>query len=558
MMGRLKRLVFELRGKDPEAVVVSFWTGPDELVLKMIEEIRSLVPDRRHYVVSIGSRPVPPGCARVELEPRDLYLQLRRAFRGLRVGLAPVLFSGDPHPLRAAAAGLAPTKILAYNRSLERHHLRFSTAIASALFLRGAPLDRIFLRPSWLYPWKRDRTRVPDDVHIVAGRPFDPRRRRVAILSPYFPYPLSHGGAVRIYHLLREAASEFDLFLFAFAKDPAAQEYGPVMEFCARAVVLSPPHYREPRWSTLDPPEAREFDSAPMRRELERFRDEFRIDLLQVEYTQMARYRGDILVEHDVTADLYRQVWEQERSLRAWWDYARWSRFEARAVRRFRRVVAMSEQDARLLAGAKVQVIENGVDLARFQAEPERAGRRLLFVGSFNHFPNVEAFRFFRGLWSGLRSRFPDVTLTVVAGRNHALYWRRFTGEPSPPEDEGIRVLDFVRDVRPLYADANLVIVPTTVSAGTNLKVLEAMAMERAVVSTTRGCAGLGLEHGASVWVADSAADFAAGVASLLESPTERGRLAKAALGIAERNFDWSRLGAKQRAIWDRLTLPEQ
>ena len=66
-MRRLKRWIFALLGKDPEAVVVSFWSGEDSLVLKMIEEIRTLVPDRRHYVV--------------KLEPDEPYLQLRRAFR---------------------------------------------------------------------------------------------------------------------------------------------------------------------------------------------------------------------------------------------------------------------------------------------------------------------------------------------------------------------------------------------------------------------------------------------------------------------------------------------
>jgi glycosyltransferase involved in cell wall biosynthesis len=554
MMRRLKRFVFALLGKDPEAVVVSFWSGPDALVLKMIAEIRELVPDRRHYVVAVGPGPTPPGCVRIELEPGDLYLQLWHALRRKRIGLAPVLFSSEPHPLRAAAACLAPTRILAYNKNLERHHLRFSTAIASGLFLRGMPLDRIFLRPSWLYPWKKDRTKIPDDAHIVDGRPLDPHRRRVAVVSPYFPYPLSHGGAVRIYHLLKEAAAEFDIFLFAFAKDPAAQEYGPVMEFCAKAVVLSPPYYREPRWSTLDPPEAREFGSEPMRRLLSRFRKEFKIDLTQVEYTQMAPYGGDILVEHDVTQDLYRQVHERQSSLSAWWDYARWKRFETRAVRRFRRVVTMSEKDARLLDGAATRVIENGVDLRRFEAEPEQPGQRLLFVGSFNHFPNVEAFLFFRGeVWPRLRSQFPEMTLTVVAGRNHALYWRQFTGETAPPSGEGIHVLDFVRDVRPLYVDCNLVIVPTTVSAGTNLKVLEAMAMERAVVSTSCGCAGLNLEHGASVWVADDAGSFAAGVARLVESPAARARLARAARAIAVRHFDWKRLGEKQRALYREM-----
>jgi glycosyltransferase involved in cell wall biosynthesis len=553
-MGRLKRFVFALLGKDPEAVVVCFWTGPDALVLKMIEEIRKLVPDREHYVVAIGPGPQPPGCIRIEIEPGELYLRLRRALGPKRIGLAPVLFSGEPHPLRAVAACLAPNRILAFNRNLERHHLRLSTAIASWLFLRGTPLDRIFLRPSWLYPWKQDRTKVSGDAHIAEGRPLDSRRRRVAIVSPYFPYPLSHGGAVRIYHLLKEASVEFDLFLFAFAKDPMAQEYGPVMEHCAKAVVLSPPYYREPRWSTLDPPEVCEFHSEPMRRLIARFRQEFKIDLTQVEYTQLASYGGDILVEHDVTQDLYRQVYERERSLKAWWDYARWKRFESRAARRFRRAVTMSEKDARLLKGVATRVIENGVDLGRFEAEPERLGQRLLFVGSFNHFPNVEAFLFFRDrVWPELRSRFPEMTLTVVAGRNHELYWKQFTGETAPPSGERIRVLDFVRDVRPLYVDSNLVIVPTTVSAGTNLKVLEAMAMERAVVSTSCGCAGLGLEHDVSIWIADDAESFAEGVARLVESPAERARLARAARAIAERNFDWKQLGEKQRELYREM-----
>jgi glycosyltransferase involved in cell wall biosynthesis len=113
-------------------------------------------------------------------------------------------------------------------------------------------------------------------------------------------------------------------------------------------------------------------------------------------------------------------------------------------------------------------------------------------------------------------------------------------------------VLDFVRDVRPLYVECNLVIVPTTVSAGTNLKVLEAMAMERAVVSTTCGCAGLGLEHGANVWIADDADSFAKAVARLLANPPERARLARAAKSIVVQ-FDWKQLGRKQRALYREI-----
>ena len=78
----LKKFIFGLLGKDPKAViVVSFWTGPDALVLKMVEEIRTLLPAREHYVVSIGRAPAPAGCVCVELKPGDPYLQLRRALR---------------------------------------------------------------------------------------------------------------------------------------------------------------------------------------------------------------------------------------------------------------------------------------------------------------------------------------------------------------------------------------------------------------------------------------------------------------------------------------------
>ena len=333
--------MFGLLGKEPEAVVVSFWTGEDSLARRMVGEMLDLLPGRRHYVVAVGRRISIPGCAPIELKPGDLYLQLRHAFRSKRIALAPVLFTEDPSPLRAAAFCLAPAKILAYNRNLERHHLKLRTAIASLLFVRGVPLDRIFLRPTWLCPWKKDRSEIPDRYHLVEGRPLDPARRRVAVLSPYFPYPLSHGGAVRIYHLLREAASEFDIFLFAFAADPKRQEFAPLQEFCAKIVVVAQPRYREPRWSTLLPPEVREYDSPPMRRLLE----QHGTDLRQVEYTQLSPYGGDILVEHDVTWDLYRQVYERKPTLSAWWDYFRWKRFETRVIPRYRRVVAMSPED---------------------------------------------------------------------------------------------------------------------------------------------------------------------------------------------------------------------
>lgn len=528
---RLKQWIFRLLGKDPDAVVVTFCSGDRALCRRMADEVRSLVPDRRHFVATEENLP-----------------RLRVELRQYRIGLAPVML-GQSSALRRAAYRLAPGKILAYNSRLERHHLRFD--LASFLFWRGVPLDRIYLRP-WWWPWpKREHTVTPQGYRVLEGRACSPDRRRVAVLSPYFPYPLAHGGAVRIYHLLREIAREFDVELFAFTDGAEDPDTAPLLEFCARLVLVRKRRYREPRWSTLAPPEVHEFLSPAMDKAIAEESQAFGFELLQVEYTHLAAHGGNILVEHDVTFDLLGQIARRERTLAAWWDFVRWRRYEMRAAGRYRRVVVMSPKDAALLGrSVPSAVIENGVDLERFQPQPEQPGQRLLFIGSFRHFPNVSAYRFFtERVWPLLRDKFPRMELTVVCGPDHLTYWRAFADSPEPSPDPRIRMLGFVADVRPLYVDANLVLVPTTVSAGTNVKVLEAMAMQRAVVSTQSGCAGLGLTHGHSVWVGDTPEAFAAGVATLLADSQRRAQVARAAYAHAVRNFDWRAIGEKQRAL---------
>ncbi len=532
MKQRLKRWLFRLLGKDPEAIVAIFCSGDEGPCSRMVDEIRSLVPDRRHFVITPQNWP-----------------EMRRTLRHHRIGLAPVMLGSEPNSLRRAAYRAAPRRILAYNSRLERHHL--GPNLSSFLFWRGVPLDRIHLRPRW-WPWPRaERSRAPEGCRVVEGRACSAERARVAVLSPYFPYPLSHGGAVRIFHLLREIAREFDVELFAFTDTGRPLDLAPVLDFCARVTLVEKPRYREPRWSTLLPPEVHEFRSPAMTRAIAQERRDFAFGPLQVEYTQLAPYGGDILVEHDVTFDLFGQIARRARTLSAFWDYFRWRRFESRVVRRFPRVAVMSEKDSALLGPAVNSVVlPNGVDFDRFRPAPETDGQRLLFIGSFRHFPNIHAYRFFtEEVWPLLREKFPLMTLTVVCGDEPLLYWRAFTSTPEPEPDPRIRLLPFVADVRPLYAEANLVIVPTTVSAGTNVKVLEAMAMQRAVVSTSAGCAGLGLLHGHSVWVADTPEAFGAGVATLTTDPERRAQIAEAAFLHARRHFDWQSIGEKQRAL---------
>lgn len=535
-----KEFFFRLLGKDPEAVIVSFLSGPERIARAMVAEVRALVPDREHYAVTDLDIP-----GIVCIPPSELPGPLKRK----RIGLAPTLFTGEPayRSLRRTAFRFAPHKILAYNARLERHHLRLRTLIASILFLRGVPLDRIYLRPTWLFPFKRDRSVWPQRHEVLEGRPAAADRRRVAILSPYFPYPLSHGGAVRIFNLIREASRDFDVFLFSFAEDPDAASGSPLLELCARLILFPSPRYREPRWASLLPPEVKEYSSPYVSRTIQAICRQHDVSLMQVEYAQLASYGRDILVEHDVTFDLYQQLLSGTRTLSAWWNYWRWRRYESRMLRRYRRVVVMSEKDAGLLGVPQVRVIPNGVDLTRFRPEPEASGSHLLFVGSFRHFPNVGAYRFFtEEVWPLIAHR-PGLRFTVIAGPDPELYWSE------RPADDRIELLGFVSDVRPFYAAANIVVVPTQVSAGTNLKVLEAMAAGRAVVSTTAGCAGLGVRHTESVWIADTAADFAGAIQRLLDDVDLRHTIARHGRHHVEREFGWAKIGAAQKQLWMEL-----
>jgi ribosomal protein S18 acetylase RimI-like enzyme len=527
----------------------------------MIREVMELIPHLRHFAVCTGETPALEDVEVVRLEPGepgDLWLQLRNRFRATRIGMAPVLLGDNRHKnLRRAAFFFAPSKLLAYNSRGERHHLQLRNWIASLLFLNGVPLDRIWLRPGWLVPWKRDRSEAPAGARIVTIRPKSQLRPAVAILSPYLPWPLAHGGAVRIFNLLREASREFDIHLLAFVESEGEPAPGPLRDFCAEIVTVSKPRYREPRWSSIRPPGVREYASPEMRRQLDRVRRDAGACIVQVEYTQLADYAGDILVEHDVTFDLYDQVRRRQATPGAWWDWWRWRRFEAKAVRRYPRVVVMSHKDGRMLGVPQSRVIANGVDLERYRPALETEGRRLLFIGSFRHFPNVVAYRWFiERVYPAVRSLEPAVELTVVSGPDPQLHWAAHAGTAAPPVPPNVRMLEFIPDVRPLYDEANLVIVPTLESAGTNIKVLEAMAMERAVVSTPSGVAGLGLEHQRQVWLAETPEDFAAGIHKLLTDSRLRTGIARRAKAVARERFDWRTLGEEQRALFRELAGP--
>ncbi len=398
------------------------------------------------------------------------------------------------------------------------------------------------------------------DVALFPGR--DRRGEVIVIATPYLPFPLSHGGAVRIYNLMKCAAAERDLVLVAFCDELTAPPAELLAICCEVALVRRRgSHYRR---DTPRPDVVEEFDSETYRAALKQTIRKWQPALVQLEFTQMAQYAADcrpaktILVEHDITFDLQQQLlaastetgaarWEMERQLTKWRD------FETAAWKTVDCVVAMSAKDEAMIAGARQTLcLPNGVDTGRFQPSGvEPMPRRLLFIGSFAHLPNLLALDFFlREVWPLLG---PGFTLHIIAGAGHQYFLdfhhARVSLDLSQP---GIELEGFVSDVRNAYNRAELVLAPLTASAGTNIKVLEAMAMGRVVVSTPAGINGLDLAADREVIVTASASEMASRIMALSSDSVAR-KVVEAHAREAALRYDWNEIARRQSALYSSL-----
>jgi glycosyltransferase involved in cell wall biosynthesis len=324
-----------------------------------------------------------------------------------------------------------------------------------------------------------------------------------------------------------------------------------LLEICCDVVVVRRPGSHELPF-TGRPETAEEFDSPAFHAALQQTVRRWRPSVAQLEFTQMAQYAADcapartVLVEHDITFDLQQQLVKLEDT----WDRRRelplWHRFETKAWRQVDRVVVMSEKDLAMVSGAPAVVLPNGVDLERFRpsGKPPEA-RRLLFIGSFAHLPNRMAIEFFLNqVWPHLH----DVTVHIIAGANPER-WRLDADLCQP----GIELEAFVADVRPAYERAALVVAPLTASAGTNIKILEAMAMGKAIVSTPPGVNGLDLEAGKDFALVRTATEMASAIESLLDEDGSRALIERAARRRVEESFGWDGIARRQSELYGSL-----
>ena len=397
---------------------------------------------------------------------------------------------------------------------------------------------------------------------------------RILFVTSRLPYPPLEGHQLRAWHLLRAAASVHQVSLLSLQRPddptlPAAE----LTDLLAGLQRVALPDLRRPgpllalgmgRILTRRPLLDLRYRTHALQQQFDHM--VAKADLVHLDILAVAGllYRTPtsvpvVLNEHNVESVLARKRIDIERNpfrrlmLRA--ANLGLEQFELEACARSQQVLTCSEDDAvrlrNLVPECRVSIIPNGVDLEFFRPgvyEEERP-ESMVFVGHMNWFPNRDGIMYLMSEILPLLADRPGLSLEVI-GRNQML---------SVPESLSDRVsfTGFVDDLRPLVQQAAVFVVPLRAGSGTRLKILEAMAMGKAIVSTRVGAEGIGLVDGRHVLLADTPDEFAGAVRRLLDNPGLRQSLGRQARGLVEQCYGWTAIGQRLLSTYDDL-LHEQ
>jgi sugar transferase (PEP-CTERM/EpsH1 system associated) len=393
------------------------------------------------------------------------------------------------------------------------------------------------------------------------------------------PYPPNKGDKIRSFNELRYLAGLGRVTLAALVDDPRDFQYRKKLEDLCDRVLLAPIAPRRKKIVSLSAPFSGRpmsvhyfYDSGLQRQidqllETEEFDGIFCFSATSAEYVFRSRAlnrdsaRCPLLVMDfcDVDSRKWHDYSTSVRGPLAWLyrlEGRLLENYESRVIASFAHVILISEREIALFrqvhpTAREVVEIGNGVDLDFFNPaafpRPEKAGNEVVFTGAMDYYVNIEGVLWFVDeIWPGIRKACPEACFTIV-GSNPAPEIVAL-GERS----EGITVTGYVDDIRTYYARATVCVAPLRIARGIQNKVLEALAMGRAVVATANAFEGIRAEPDRDLVVRDRADDFAAAVIELLENPEKRRRLEASGRCRMEENYRWEtnleRLGELFRA----------
>lgn len=382
--------------------------------------------------------------------------------------------------------------------------------------------------------------------------------------------PLDSGGRLRSYHILKELARRNEVTLFTFYIAQPQDAHSELKEIFSRAECIpldiatgrsigEALRYARNLLSS-QPHNITKFCRPAVARRLRALLSEQKCDVIVCDFAVAGGVvpwddpRPKVLFTHNVEATIWRRHYEVARNPAwkavCWREYKTMAAAESRYLRKSDHVLAVSEADrdffSNVVDARKITVVPTGVDLEFFTpvADQERPGA-MVFTGSMDWLPNEDAiFYFSEQILPAIRRRIPSAALTVV-GRNPSQRLRALAAA-----NGGVIVIGRVPDIRPYVQTSAVYVVPLRVGGGTRLKIFEAMAMGKAVVSTSIGAEGLPVKNGVHLALADNPEEFASRVIELLESSEQRSRMGAAARELVEREYGWGAVAERfERAL---------
>lgn len=398
---------------------------------------------------------------------------------------------------------------------------------------------------------------------------------RVLFLSQIVPYP-PHGGVLqRGYNLLRELGRHAEVSLLAFVHpdvlptpEAVDESCRALREFCADVEVF-PLWPKASRLHKLAGFALGACSSSPFSVVAHRSRDyaarvgwhlEHRpVDLVHVDtlglgpFVGASRSYAAVLTHHNVESVLMQRRADVETRLLVRQFLSREAHklreAEAQMAHGFDVNIVVSAVDEAVLhdrlGDITTEVVPNGVDIDYFTPGGPGTGADLIYTGGMNMFANRDAVTWFLDeIWPIVSSRRPDARFFAVGQDPPADVVARASADPR------IVVTNYVSDIRPFVRQSSVYVVPLRVGGGTRLKVLEAMAMGKAIAATSMAVEGLEVRDGREVRLADGPRAMAEAIAALLADPAQRAALGAAARARAESSYRWSALVPAIEALY--------